>query len=189
MSKIPQKKHSDKELSDLRARSAMQSANSPIVETYNKKLANRGIVILGYILPLTAPLWGFIKAVTKDTTYTIDDFYIMVIPIVLGLIIALWIALKRVLSRHNSAFILIISLFSCFAILHGVNTDKNFKYDLMSLIGQEPAMPETDPLLDSGTNDMDSEDVREQLRKERERIRRENSGAQPDGVAPENIER
>jgi len=177
MSNIPNQKHSDEELSDLRARSAMQAANSPIAETYNKKLAHKGIVILGYILPLIAPFWAVVKAMTKDNGYTMSDFYIMVIPIILALIIALWVALKRVLSRHNSAFILIISLLCCFPIVNAVNSDKFLKYELMSLIGKD--QPIADPLLgsdsESGSSAMEGDKVRELLRQERERIRRENS--------------
>ena len=104
MSKIPEQKHSDKELSRLRAQSAMQASNSPIVETYNKKLAHKFTIIIGYILPLIAPFWVIVKKISKDPEYTMTDFWIMAIPIVIALIIALWIAIKRVLSRHNSAF-------------------------------------------------------------------------------------
>lgn len=174
MSNIPEHKHSDKELSDLRAQSAMQAANSPIAAIYNKKLAHKGIVILGYILPVIAPLWIFVKNMSKDSGYTMTDFYIMAIPIMLALVIALWIALKRVLSRHNSAFILILSLLCCFAIVSAVNSDKNLKYDLMSMIGKDAPMP--DPLLDgespseSKSADYLTEEDREKLREyDRER--------------------
>jgi hypothetical protein len=177
MSNIPKQKHSNDELSDLRARSAMQVANSPIEEIYSKKLAHRAIVVLGYALPLIAPLWAIVNTMRRVSGYTMGDFYIMTIPVILGLIIALWIALKCVLSRHNSAFILIISLFCCFPIVSAVNSDKYLKYELMSLIGL--AQPDNDPLLDSetdsGSSDGNSDSVREQLKKERDRIRGENS--------------
>ncbi len=180
MSKIPNQKHSDEELSNLRARSAMQSVNSPVAEIYNKKTANRGIVILGYILPMIAPLWAVVKTMTEDNNYTMSDFYIMVIPIILALVIALWIALMRVLSRHNSAFILIISVLCCFAIVKAVNSDESLKYELMLLIGKE--QPTADPLLDSdsdsGSSDIKGVDVSELLRQELDRIRIENSERQ-----------
>ena len=146
MSKIPDHKHSDDELSRLRAQSAMQAANSPIVETYNKKLAHKGIVIFGYALPLVAPAWVMVKKMTEDTIYSMNDFYIMAIPICFALVIALWIGLLRVLSRHNAAFILMLSLFCCFALGTAVNSSKELKYDLMALIGKEGSM--SDPLLD-----------------------------------------
>lgn len=167
MSNIPEHKHSDKELSDLRAQSAMQAANSPIAATYNKKLAHKGIVILGYALPFTAPLWSFIKSMTKDEVHTMSDFWIMAIPILIALVIALWIALRRVLSRHNSAFILIISLLCCFAIVSVVNSDKYLRHELMSIIGKDEPMP--DPFLDTEPAVNDSadsltEEEREQLK-------------------------
>ncbi len=175
MSKIPNKKHSDDELSDLRARSAMQSDNSPIVETYNKKIAHKGMVVLGYLLPLSAPLWATLKTMAKSNRYQMSDFYIMAIPIILALILALWIALKRELSRHNSAFILMLSMFSCFAIADAVNKDKYLKDELMSLIGK--GQPVTDPLLDSESDsegdDTKDVDVGDALRKAEEELRRE----------------
>ncbi|MFT5904883.1 MAG: hypothetical protein ACI9E1_000471 [Cryomorphaceae bacterium] len=175
MSKIPSQKHSNDELSDLRARSAMQSVNSPIAETYNKKLAHRGIVILGYALPMIAPLWAIVKTMTKDTSYSMSDFYVMVIPVMLALVIALWIATLRVLSRHNSAFILIISVLCCFSIVTAVNSNKYLKYELMSLIGKGQSM--ADPLLDSesdsGSGDVKGDDIRETLRKAEDELSRE----------------
>jgi hypothetical protein len=156
----------------------MQMQNNVIAETYNKKLAHKGMVILGYALPLIAPFWAIVKAMSRNSAYTINDLFIMVIPVLLALMIALWIALKRVLSRHNSAFILIISLFCCFPIASGVASDKDLRYELMSMLGIEPAIPETDPSLDSesepGSSEMTADEVRERLRKEEERIRREN---------------
>ena len=171
MSNIPSKKHSDEELSDLRARSAMQAENSSIAVAYNKKSAHRGIVILGYVLPLVAPLWAVVKGMSEDSGYTMSDFYIMVIPIILALIIALWIAFTRELSRHNSAFILIISMLCCFAIVNAVNSDKDLKYEMMSLIGKEQPLPEL--LLDSGGSEVKGDDIREQLRKAEDELSRE----------------
>jgi hypothetical protein len=178
MSNIPKQKHSDEELSKLRARSAMQSSNSPIAAIYNKKLAHRGLVILGYALPLIAPILVTVKLMSKDSKYLMSDLYIMVIPIFLALLIALWIALKRVLSRHNAAFIFIISLFCCFPVVNAVNKDKDLRYKLLLLIRVEQSVPQPDPLLEqeSETKDLDSDSVRELLRKEEERILRENRG-------------
>lgn len=181
MSKIPDHKHSDKELSRLRAQSAMQASNSPIVETYNKKLANKFTIFLGYALPLTAPFWAIVKKMT-DANYGMSDFYIMAIPILLALVVALWIALKRVLSRHNSAFILILSLLCSFAIISAVNSDKSLKYDLMSMVGKDAPLP--DPL--SENTDEEITEVgnktgvmtkadREALRQAEDEIRREQS--------------
>jgi len=176
MSKIPEQKHSKRELSNLRAQSAMQTANSSMAETYNKKIAHKGVVVLGYILPLVAPVWLIVKKVANNTFYSIDDFYIMSIPIVLALILALWISLTRVLSRHNSAFICIISLLCCFAIVSAVNSDKNLKYELFSLIGKESPMP--DPLLETDEEsvnrsaDVLTDEEREELRKWDERARK-----------------
>ncbi|MGJ8656664.1 MAG: hypothetical protein ACSHX6_09440 [Akkermansiaceae bacterium] len=147
MSKIPDHKHSDKELSRLRAQSAMQASNSPIVETYNKKLAHKFTIVVGYVLPLVAPFWLLVKKIAKDTDYGMSDFYIMAIPIILALMIALWIAIKRVLSRHNSAFILILSMLCGFAIISAVNSSSRLKYNLMSTVGKDAPLP--DPLLES----------------------------------------
>ena len=180
MSNIPKHKHSDEELSKLRARSAMQSSTSPIAAIYNKRLAHRGFVILGYALPLIAPIWGTVKLMNKDRDYLMNDFYIMTIPIVLALIVALWIALKRVLSRHNAAFIFIISMLCCFPVVNAVSSDKDLRYELMLLIGMEQSIPPSEPLLDtdsgeiSQTQELSADEVRELLRKEEERIIREN---------------
>ena len=171
MSKIPEQKHSDKELSRLRAQSAMQASNSPIVETYNKKLAHKFTIFTGYLLPLIAPFWVMVKKFSKDPEYTMTDFWIMAIPIVIALIIALWIAIKRVLSRHNSAFILILSLLCSFAIISAVNSDKFLKYELMSMIGKDEPAP--DPLLKEDPEDIEvgnnsgnmTDEDREALRK------------------------
>ena len=151
MSKIPNQKHSKDELSRLRAQSAMQANNSPIVETYNKKLANKFVIVLGYLLPLVAPFWAIAKSMKSDSFYSMNDFYIMLVPILLGLAIAGWIALKRVLSRHNSAFILILSLFCAFPIISAVNSHKELKYDLMTKIGKD--VPMEDPLLEDESLD------------------------------------
>ncbi len=180
MSKIPNHKHSDEELSRLRARSAMQSNNSPIAFVYQKKLANRVIVILGYILPLTSPIWGTVKLMTKDTDYLLGDFYTMAIPVLLAMIISLFIALRYALSRHNAAFIFIISLLCCFPIVNAVSKDKELRYDLMLLIGMQPSFPINDPLLEmesteeSSSENLSPDEVRELLRREEERIQREN---------------
>lgn len=141
MSNIPEHRHSDKELSDLRARSAMQAASSPIVAAYNKKLASKGLVILGYALPLIAPIWLLLKKMTKDKNYELSDFWIMVVPILAALSVALFIALKRVLSRHSAAFIVILSFLCGFAIVSAINNDKYLKYELMSLIGKDSPSP------------------------------------------------
>jgi len=174
MSKIPDKKHNDKELSRLRAQSAMQASNSDIATIYTKKLASKPIVILGYILPLAAPLVAVVKTMTKDKSYDMTDFYIMAIPIILALVIAIWIALMRVLSRHNSAFILIISLLCCFAIVSAVNSDRYLKNELKSMIGK--GEPMQDPLLDEstyGNAENSGETIQEALRKAREEQNRE----------------
>lgn len=173
---IPKRKHSDKELSELRARSAMQSSNSPIAALYQKKLANKGMVVLGYILPLTSPILGTVKLMNKDANYSMGFFYAMAIPIVLAMIIALWIALRCVLSRHNAAFIFIISLFCCFPIVNAVNSDKDLQYELLSLIDKESALPESESSLDAeaSSGNMSAYEVRELLRLEEERIQKEN---------------
>ncbi len=134
---IPNHKHSERELSELRARSAMQSANSPIVATYNKKLASRFVVVLGYLLPLIAPAWYITKWLTQDDFYVMSDLYIMSIPLVLALMIALFIALFRSLSRHNAAFIMIISMLCCFPVGGVISSDDNLKSDLMAIVGKE----------------------------------------------------
>ena len=87
MSKIPDHKHSDGELSRLRAQSAMQASNSPIVDAYNKKLAHKVTIFIGYALPLIAPFWYVVKKMKKDIGYSMNDFYIMAVPIVIALII------------------------------------------------------------------------------------------------------
>ena len=178
MPNIPNRKHSKDELSDLRARSAMQTANSPIAAVYNKKLANKVVVVIGYALPIIAPAWLLVKELTVGEGYSLSDFYIMVIPIIIALILALWIAITRVLSRHNAAFILIISLFCCFPIVRAVNSDAYLKYDLMSLIGIEPTV--SDPLLDSdedgnerNTSNTMTEAERETLRRAEEKLRKD----------------
>lgn len=158
MSKIPDHKHSDQELSRLRAQSAMQASNSPIVETYNKKLANKFTIILGYALPLIVPFWGIVSWMAKDSESTMTDFYIMAIPILFALLIALWIAIKRVLSRHNSAFILILSLFCSFPLFSMVNSSEYLKYELLSMIGKEGLT--ADPLI---VNDAESDLVTDSL--------------------------
>lgn len=175
MSYIPQRKHSNQELSELRVRSAMISSSSPIAEMYQKKIANKGLVILGYLLPLTAPSWATVKMLTKEVNYSMNDFYIMLIPIILALIVALWIALKCELSRHNAAFIFIISLVCCFPILNAVNTDKTLRYELVSLFGVEKSVPQAEQSNDVNpdNSELSPEAIREILRLEKERVGRE----------------
>ena len=150
MSKIPTKKHSKAELSRIKAQSAMQNDNS-VANTYNKQLASKFTIILGYVLPLITIIWWAIKLQkTKNSSveFEMSDFYIMTIPIVLALLLAAWIALKRVLSRHNSAFITILCILCCFPIASAINSSEFLKADLFSLVGKEYSVYK-DPLIEA----------------------------------------
>lgn len=178
---IPSHKHSERELSELRARSAMQSANSSIVASYNKKLASKLVVVVGYILPLIAPAWSITKRVTHDKHYVMTDLSIMVIPLVLALMIALFIALFRSLSRHNAAFILVISMLCCFPIGVAISSNKVLQADLLAIVGKELPVDSSMPALNvesaSGVLSDDERQARKQAledyRQEREKWRRE----------------
>ena len=158
MSKIPNKKHSKAELSRIKAQGAMQLQNSQVVNTYNKQLASKFTIVIGYTLPLLTIAWWILKKKQTENigmSFEMLDFFIMVIPILLALLVALWIAIKRVLSRHNSAFISILCILCCFPIAIAVNSSDLLKADLLSLIGKEPIIEDAS-LADSEEGDSDS---------------------------------
>ena len=159
MSKIPNKKHSKAELSRIKAQGAMQLQNSQVVNTYNKQLASKFTIVIGYTLPLLTIAWWILKKKQTENigmSFEMLDFFIMVIPILLALLVALWIAIKRVLSRHNSAFISILCILCCFPIATAVNSSDLLKADLLSLMGKESIIEDV-PLTDSEEGKSDSE--------------------------------
>ena len=158
MSKIPNKKHSKAELSRIKAQGAMQLQNSQVVNTYNKQLASKFTIVIGYTLPLLTIAWWILKKKQTENigmSFEMLDFFIMVIPILLALLVALWIAIKRVLSRHNSAFISILCILCCFPIATAVNSSDLLKADLLSLMGKESIIEDV-PLTDFEEGKSDS---------------------------------
>jgi len=183
MSKIPNKKHSDKELSQLRAQSAMQASNSPIVDTYNKKIASKITIGLGYSLPLVAPFWSILKSMSENSNYQMLDIYIMAIPIILGIIIALWIAIKRVLSRHNAAFIFIIASLCCFSVVSAVNSNDFLKSNIIALTSQDGELLDEETSEEEETeSDTMTDEEREELKNALEELRRERQEVELEAV-------
>ena len=149
MSKIPTKKHTGNELSRIKAQGAIQM-NQNVAQHYTKQLANKFSITLGYLLPLLTITWWIITKARTETQldgFLVRDIFIMVIPIFLALLIALWIAVKRVLSRHNAAFIFIVCLFCCFPVVTAINSNETLQANLLSLIGKEMPIVK-DPLLE-----------------------------------------
>jgi len=69
MSKIPIKKHTREQLSRMKAQGAMQVNNSEIVNTYNKQLANKFTIVVGYLLPLITVVWSVVKKMRSDMLF------------------------------------------------------------------------------------------------------------------------
>ena len=130
---IPTHRHSERELMELRRTQATPPDQSI---AYIKNLAVPWpLVTLGYLLPLSGALLGWLSVWTP--TVMEPDFPAMwmadlsrkpwlgtaglaslVLLCVLGLLLAGWFAWKKPRSRHHSGFITIISVFTVvFAIL------------------------------------------------------------------------
>ena len=130
---LPAQRHSDRELMELRRTQAAPPDQSI---AYIRSLAVPWpLVALGYFLPLTGALLGWLSVWTP--TVVEPDFPAMwmadlsrkpwlgtaglialVVACVLGLLLAGWFAWKKPRSRHHAGFITIISVFIIvFAIL------------------------------------------------------------------------
>jgi len=175
MSKIPSKKHTQEELANLRARSAMEVANGAIVETYQKQLASKFVVVLGYALPLIAPLWALLEKVSDSRGCEMSDIFVMAVPILCAFALVIWIVLKRALSRHHAAFIAILCLFCSFPIVHAVNSVTHIKSELRAYLGDDAGSTNMPAQVDEGEQkpEMDPAEVRAQLKLELERLKRE----------------
>jgi len=161
MSKIPNKKHSKEELSRIQRQGAMQVNQNATVQAYTKQLASKFTIFLGYSLPFITIVWWIIikaKIETPLDGFQVRDIFIMVIPIALALSVALWIALKKALSRHNAAFICIFCLFCCFPIFTTINASEVLKADLLALVGKEmpivadPLTEDSEPIVDPNSS-------------------------------------
>ncbi|MGB0993607.1 MAG: hypothetical protein ACPG32_14205 [Akkermansiaceae bacterium] len=97
MTELPEQKHSDSELGDLRARNAF-AVRPPVQQIMAQKLA-RPLTIFCYIVALTGAGLAY------------KEFYIPAFGCAAaGLLMALFIFLKKTRSRHHAAFLAIISL-------------------------------------------------------------------------------
>jgi len=154
MSKIPQRKHSKEELSNLQASKAMQMAGQQVVNPYDKKQAKKPIVILGYLCALSAPLYLMILKFQDKFTYEMSDLKIMVYGTLLAILIAAFIFFMRSLSRHHASFMIIIALISSFSMVYLVNQNSMLKRELMVMFGQEvtPEKSEADRILEASLN-------------------------------------
>lgn len=150
MSQIPQRKHSKDELANLRAQKAMQMAGQQVVNPYDKKLASKPVIILGYLFALVAPLYLMILKLQDKILYEMSDLKIMSIGSVIAILIAVFIFVSRSLSRHHGSFIIIIAMISSFSMVHLVKSNAELKREIMVMFGQEvsPVKSEADLILE-----------------------------------------
>ncbi len=174
MSKIPHKKHAHDELSQMRAQGGIQvQNNNQIVDTYNKLRASKFLTVLGYALPFITIGWWIIKKAKAGRAdyFEMLDFWIMTVPLVLALVIALWITVKHALSRHNAAFISIFCALCFFPVFTVVAGNDYLKEDLFALVGKEMPVA-SDPLLNSyeTKDDLNSNFMTDEKREERKNL-------------------
>lgn len=150
MSQIPERKRTKEEMSELRTRSAMQMASQPIVNPYDKKLARKPLIIVGYFFAVFAPLYLIFIKIQDKFLYELFDLKIMLAGIILALLVALFIFLKRSLSRHHASFIVIVTLISSFSIVSLVNGDEQLKREVQLILGQDiqPMQSEADRIFE-----------------------------------------
>jgi hypothetical protein len=123
-SKLPGHRHSDEELAEIRRRSAL----AVIAEGgyLPPQAASTALLVVGYVLAIggaaTPKLLKFAAALTESYSLGLilsSGYHLLVGCALLSLPVAVFIFLKKTLSRHHAAFISIIALFSLvFAILH-----------------------------------------------------------------------
>lgn len=155
MSQIPQRKHSKEELADLRARKAMQMAGQEVVNPYEKKLAKKPVIILGYLCALAAPIYLLVLKMKSAISYEMTDLKIMAGAAILAFLIAAFIFFTRSLSRHHASFITIIALISSFSMVYLVSNDQTLKREVMVMFGQEvsPQKSEADLIIEQSLKD------------------------------------
>ena len=137
MSQIPQRKHSNEELANLRAQKAMQMAGQQVVNPYDKKLAKKPVIILGYLCALVAPFYLIILKFKNEFSYEMLDLKIMCFGTILCILIASFVFFTRSLSRHHASFMIIIALISSFSMIYIVKKDPLLKQNVMIMFGQE----------------------------------------------------
>ncbi|RYD17087.1 MAG: hypothetical protein EOP88_28420 [Verrucomicrobiaceae bacterium] len=107
-SKLPQYRHSDKELGEIRRREAIAAVNTQ--EPPKPMVAHLSMVIPGYL-----------AAIGGGVGFHYYDLAIQVTAVCVGiaLLVAAFIFIKRPLSRHHAAFIAVMTLFVIvFGALH-----------------------------------------------------------------------
>ena len=104
--KLPAQRHSDEEVMELRRREAMRGR--PSVAHLRMQIANPLLLGLGYGLAAGGGIGGYF--VDKEWRYAVAAEWSAVAAAALGMLVALFIALKKPRSRHHAAFIAIIAL-------------------------------------------------------------------------------
>jgi hypothetical protein len=123
-SSLPAQRHSENELVMVRQRESMQALTSavpPGIAYFQAITAHPAMLALGYVLVAI----GAIGFITTDEYAQIKPEVYALTGSILGLLVALFISLKKVRSRHHAGFIAMIALlvlvFTLFHHYHNFN--------------------------------------------------------------------
>lgn len=123
-SSLPAQRHSENELEVVRQRESMQTfaaAVPPGIAYFQAITAHPALLALGYVLVAAGAIGFFI---TEDYAQIKPEVYALSGSI-LGLLVALFVSLKKVRSRHHAGFIAMIALlvlvFTLFHHYHNFN--------------------------------------------------------------------
>ncbi len=115
----------------------MTAQGETMAPVYDKKLASKPLIIIGYLLALGAPAWIILRKITAPLNYSMTDITVMAICLVVSILVALFIISTRSLSRHHGCFIVIFALLCSFSIVYVVNTDRDVYRETMAIFGKE----------------------------------------------------
>jgi hypothetical protein len=104
--KLPEHRHNDKEVMEIRRREALRVR--PPLAHLRSLTANPFLIGLGYTLAAGSAAGGYF--VNKDWQYLLWAEWCALAIAVLGMMVAVLIAVRKPRSRHHAAFISIIAL-------------------------------------------------------------------------------
>lgn len=120
-SSLPAQRHSEDELEKVRQRESMQAMASkvpPTIAHFQAITAHPAMLALGYVLVIGGAI-GFVA--TENYAQIKPEVYALAGSLT-GLLVALYISLKKVRSRHHAGFIAMIALVVLvFTLFHHYN--------------------------------------------------------------------